>query len=352
MKILIVTNMYPSQKFPWAGIFIKELVDNLRKHIQVDVASVTGVRKDPISKVGKFVLLSAKTLAKVLHRYDIVHAHYVFPSGLISLAHSVRGTPIVVHCHGSDIYVRGRGPLSRAVNYVLRRADLILCVSQDLAREAIGLGGSPDKLRILPMGVDISRIHPIDRSIARAKLGIPDDVVLIAQIGNLIPRKRPLLTLEAFRRIANLSKVHVFYGGEGPLYSKLQEKVREYCLDGRVILRGKFPEEEKPFIYSAADIVVVPSEQEAYGMVAAEAFAAGRPVVASSVGGLKEIVDHGINGYLFTTFNEYVTYLRELIMNEDLRDKMGRAARDKAVRKLSWERVIMELLDIYRSLIR
>ncbi len=352
MRILVITNMYPSERAPWAGVFVKEFVEQLRRHHKVDVASIEGVKKDLISKVWKASLLTAKTVSKILERYDIVHAHYLFPPGFLALLHQLKSTPVVVHCHGSDLYIRARGPLRRAVGFVLRRADFVLCVSGELRDIAIEMGAEASKTSVLPMGVDVERIFPRDKMASRKEIGLPEEGTIITQVGALIERKRPLLSLKVFSDLLREGMdLYLVYGGTGPLYTSLKEKATEMGVGKRVFLLGSFPEYVKPILYGASDVILLPSSQEAYGLVAAEALAAGRPVVASNVGGLRDIVDHGINGFLFDSEKEFKEYVAILARNSELRMEMGMRGRSKAVEKLSWEVVMERLLRIYEKII-
>ncbi len=352
MRILVITNMYPSERAPWAGIFVKEFVDQVRKYHEVDVASVGGSRKDFFSKIGKISLLTLKVLSRFPRRYDLIHAHYVFPPGFLSLLYKWRSTPIIVHCHGSDLYIRARGPLRPAVKFALRRADLVLCVSRELMDIAVTLGVDASKVKVLPMGVNVERITPLDKRTSRRKIGLPEDGVILTQIGALIERKRPLLSLKVFSELVSElaeRKLYLVYGGDGPLYRELKEKTSSLGIEDRVFFLGGFPEYLKPFLYGASDVILLPSRQEAYGLVAAEALAAGRPIVASNVGGLREIVNHSVNGFLFNTRDDFKKHLATLISDEGLRERMGREGRLKALRSLSWEKRVKQLLEMYEQ---
>lgn len=210
---------------------------------------------------------------------DVVHAHWWLPSGVVAV-HASRA-PVAVHLHGTDVAL-ARGPLRRLARSVLRRAGVVLAASPLLAAWARDLAGVEAVVAPMPLGVD--RIPPPSPP--------PADGPVLA-VGRLVPEKGVDVLVRA---AGSLPATRLVVVGDGDERASLEALAAS--LGAEVEFAGSVPPGELAAHYAAARLVCVPSRREGFGMVAAEALAAGRAVVGTRVGGLPDLVTDGVTGAL------------------------------------------------------
>jgi len=243
------------------------------------------------------------------------------------------------------------------VRKVLSCADAVICNSRALYDEALKIVDDPDKLRLRYHGVDLKLFTPREKDEARVRLGLPLDKYiiftakpyihrpqygieyLIKSIPEVLPKKKDLL---------------IIIGGDGPLKSFHEELAKSLGISNYVVFMDQIPRGLMPYYYAASDVVVVPSLQEAWGLVATEAMASGRPVIASSVGGLKEQVINGFNGFLVPprdprAIADRILYFLE---NPSEAERMGLNGRRLAEERFDMEKRIDRIIELYNSLIQ
>lgn len=253
-----------------------------------------------------------RTAARAAHEADLVHAHWL---GAGAVAATLR-KPYVLQVHGTDLVLGLRFP--RLARPILSRAAVVVAGSQALAADARALGARD--VRVVPTGV------PIPPDVVP-----PEEPPHILFVGRLSEEKGVLELAAAARDLP------LVVAGSGHLASRVQGVV------------GPVAPRELAGYYDRAAVVAVPSRREGYGLVAREAMAHGRPVVASAVGGLLEAIEDGVNGVLVPALD--VTALRqaleELLADAGLRARLGAAARAYAVQNFSREAEVEALLAVY-----
>jgi len=236
------------------------------------------------------------------------------------------------------------------------------CVMASTPAEAAELlehyGADPNRLCTSPPGVDHRVFRPGSQRSARRRLGLgPGPVVLF--VGRIQPLKGVDLLVEAFARIEKIhpeAKLLVVGGPSGPKgHSELVAlRHRAFVLGvlSRVRFYGPLPHGLLADLYRAADVVVVPSRTESFGLVAAEAQACGTPVVAAKVGGLVYVVDDGVTGLLVDGWNpaDYAEALDRLLSDNGLRNKMSEAAVVWA-KRFSWDATVRRYLELYKGVL-
>ena len=273
MRILLVSQMYPSPAEPDFGVFVadleRELVSFGHEVERVVLDSRSG---GPLRHLG---LAAATARASRRFRPDVVYAHFLVPTGLWGAL--LGRAPLVVTAHGQDVANIGRIPgVARATRLVVRRASAVIAVSNYLQRlleervpEARG------KTEVIDCGVDLERFRPL----------APDagDRPAFLCVGALSERKNVLRLARAFERLGEGSLTFV---GDGPLRSELE---------GRPGIRvvGRVEHDRIPSYLAAADVLCQPSLVEPFGQAALEALASARTVVATRVGGPPEFVPEG-----------------------------------------------------------
>jgi glycosyltransferase involved in cell wall biosynthesis len=332
MRILVLTTSYPRSRDDVAGAFVRDAVEHLRSDgLEVEVVSpasfrhyglayghgiVGNLRRRPWTALllPLFLLSYARAARKAARGVDLVHAHWL-PSVLPALA---TGKPFVVQLWGTDVELGRRvRPLARAL---VRRARLVLCASEALAEAASGLGASD--VRVVPSGVEV----PV-------AVGESDEPPHVLYVGRLSEEKGVLELLSATE---GLPRVVV---GDGPLRDRVPDAV------------GFVPPGELGPYYERAAIVVCPSRREGYGVVAREAMAYGRPVVATAAGGLPDAVEDGVTGVLVPPRD--VPALRSaiemLVRDGELRGRLGAAGRERARERFSWPEATRSTVAAYRA---
>jgi glycosyltransferase involved in cell wall biosynthesis len=259
-----------------------------------------------------FLAAFARSARKATRDADLVHAHWL-PSGIVARA---TGKPFVVQLWGTDVELARRvRPLARAV---LRAARLTICASTALAEQAKALGAG--EVRVIPSGVDVPDTVPE-----------PADPPHILFAGRLSREKGILELVQAAQGLP------LVVAGDGPLRDRVPQAL------------GMLPHDELVGLYARAAIVACPSHREGFGVVCAEAMAYGRPVVASAVGGLLDLVEDRKTGLLVPPGD--VTALRagllRLLHDGELRRRLGEAGRERARELLSWDAVTDATLAAY-----
>ena len=255
VRALVVTNMWPSDAAPQRGSFVRDQVDALRRRgdVHVDVL--------PFSPGPRALLRTTATIRRRTRGrppYDVVHAHF----GLSALpALAARRGPVVVTLHGNDLFVRRSNVVTRAA---LPFTALPAAVSRAFSEHLPG-AGTRRRVSVLPVGIALDRFRPIPRAEARARLGLDPAGPYL-----LFPHD-PARPLKRF------------------------DRARELAGDVPLLRMGSVPPEEVPYWINAANAVLVPSQDEGFGLSVIEALACGVPAFATPVG-IHPVALHGIEG--------------------------------------------------------
>lgn len=247
--------------------------------------------------------------------------------------------------------------LENGINHLIDKAvvkqfDHIITVSQNTKKEIVTRLGYPkNKITIAYNGID-SRFQPGPKpEDLIQKLKLENKTVLLF-LGGLKKRKNPLFLLDVLNQI-NLSDVCLVFAGTGPMINDLKLKTKKFNLTQQVYFTGFIPEKDKVKYYQLADILLLPSIKEGFGMTLAESGACSKPVVAADNSSMPEIVVNNKTGFLAETNNtdEWVVKLLQLIKSEPLRQKMGLTAQKHIRKQFSWKKNINIHLKIYNQII-
>jgi len=226
--------------------------------------------------------------------FDVIDAHYFYPDG-VAAAFLARhfDRPFIVTARGSDINLIAHldGPRQMILD-AANRAHALIAVSRALATAMTDLGIDSKRIVVLRNGVDCSLFQPLDRTTARLELGITAGPVLAA-VGNLVPEKGHDLIIKALPALPDAQLVLV---GDGTERRRLETLAAQLGVERRFRLLAPMPQERLSALYNAADVLVLASSREGWPNVLLESMACGTPVVATDVGGVREIVSAPLVG--------------------------------------------------------
>jgi glycosyltransferase involved in cell wall biosynthesis len=282
----------------WPGVFTNEAASSWTT---ASGSSAVAYRVWHPPKIGR--LLNAWWLHRVSRtllkprleawKPQFVLGSFAYPDGVaaVMLARSL-GVPAIIKVHGSDINLMARDPLIRLqLRWAFRRAAGVVAVSRALIDRMRQLGLHHPSTLLVYNGIDKTVFRPVDRGEARALLGLPTSRRHILYIGNLKRDKGVFDLLSAFERMAaGLPDVDLEFVGGGAAAKELSQNICAAGLAARVRLHGARPYAEMPRWLGACDVVCLPSHAEGVPNVLVEAQASGRPVVATTVGGIPEVV--------------------------------------------------------------
>ncbi|BAJ62207.1 glycosyltransferase [Anaerolinea thermophila] len=308
--------------------------------------------------------------------YDLIHANYWMSGIAAETLKAEWNVPVVTMFHTLGLMKNriARSPEEMEGEYringerrVLQISDRIIAATlAEKAQLQFLYQADEGKIRIVPPGVDTARFYPIPREEACEAIGIPPEDRMLLFVGRIEPLKG-LDTL--MRAIAILRECGVqchvphylaVVGGDPSAsgeklsdeMARLQALRRELHLEDLVLFLGKRAQDTLPYYYSAAEVLIMPSHYESFGMVALEAMACGTPVVASQVGGLAFLVQDGLTGYVVPDGDPQALSerLRLLLMDGELRQRMGLQAAAYA-RQYAWENIVERLLGVYSEVL-
>ncbi len=294
-------------------------------------------------------------------QYDILHSHY-WLSGVAALQLAQRwDTPHVTMFHtlGRLKQLARPGEPESALRLEMERrliahADRIIATTEDERTQMIRhCGATAGQVQVIPCGVDLKHFVPHNKQRAREALDLNQKRPVLLFVGRLDPFKGPDILLRAAALMEEEAQI-VIVGGKLTGDRELQQ-LRELAADLNISRRLKFlgarPQKELPVIYSAADVTVMPSYHESFGLAAAESLACGTPVVATRSGGLTTIVRHGETGYLVPRCpGFFAERLDTLLRDSDLLQQMRSKARN-SVLQFSWKSVADQVQNLYHELV-
>jgi glycosyltransferase involved in cell wall biosynthesis len=254
--------------------------------------------------------------------------------------------------------VFGKGITRWMQIWVLKNCDHVFFNSTFTRGEALK-ECKPKSFSILHMGVDLARFRPMDKGEIRKKLGLPENAKVVFAVGRFVEKKGFEYLIGAMRLLKTKGVVCAI-GGFGPLEGEFKEAAEKAGLAGSVIFPGKLSnKEDVPFWINAADIFVVPSivdsngETETLGIVAIEGIACGRPVIASAVGGLVDVVKDGFNGFLVKqkSAEQIAGKIDLLFGKKGLIEKLGKNARAYAEENFSERQAVEKTMRVYEKIL-
>ncbi len=334
----------------------------------------------PKDKLANFTDIFAQEILDFAEKkqiqYDLIHSHYWLSGIAGGVLKKHWNIPMLQMFHtlgkikqriGRTAEEREGDYRTEGESYVMDAADLIVAATageQNQLRELYDV--SPGKITIIPPGVDVHHFYPIPSDEAKEAIGISPKEKVALFVGRIEPLKGVDTLLRAMSILKRDCKSFIcpdyliIIGGDtgreednlSDEMAQLQTLSCDLELNDMVIFLGKRGQDTLPYYYSAAEVVVMPSHYESFGMVALEAMACGTPVIASRVGGLAYLVKDGETGYFVPAQDPEALAgkLRSLFVDHELRKMLGDQAASYA-KEFSWEIITKQVIDVYKGMI-
>jgi glycosyltransferase involved in cell wall biosynthesis len=316
-----------------------------------------GRRINPLKDLSAFI-----KIYNIMRKYkpDIVHTHTAKAGAIGRTAALLAGVPVRIHTFHGHIFDSYFGSLQAAIflsveRLLARFTKYIVVVSEAQKRDIVDkyrIAGE-GKIRVVPLGLELEKYADAkdgSRGI-RTELDIDDDTLIVAIVGRLVPVKNHKMFIDAAKELLLISpgkKIKFLIVGDGEERTALEKYSAEAGLGkDKVIFYGW--KEEMAEVYAGADIVALTSLNEGTPVALIEALAAGKPVVATDVGGVRDVVQDGRSGYLVPSgdVKQFAKRLHELASDSEKRVLFGKAGRDAVVNKYSKQRLVSDIKRLY-----
>jgi L-malate glycosyltransferase len=286
---------------------------------------------------------------------DLLHVHYAIPHSvsayLARAMFSSRRLPFVTTLHGTDITLVGSDrsylPITR---FSIEQSDAVTAISEYLQHVTLEEFGIHRPVEVIPNFVNCDVFKPAGEACRRSQFAPAGEKVL-AHLSNFRPVKRVWDVVEIFARVRRELSAKLLMIGDGPDRARAEWLARERGVAGDAIFLGKQSQVQN--LLNCADVVLMPSELESFGLAALEGMACGVPAVCSRVGGVPEVIRDGIEGYLADVgdVDAMAERCRRILTEPGRLNEMGRAARRRAIDKFCSTKIIPLYEDLYRRVI-
>jgi glycosyltransferase involved in cell wall biosynthesis len=263
---------------------------------------------------------------------DVIYPQWAIPSGffacllnnMLTLS-KIKKKPIIITLRGSDIKIFFKNKLMKPlITYSLKNADIIISLTNDIKNDIIEDNIDSRKIFVIPNGTDRTVFKPLNQNKIKEEFKLPEDSFIALYVGSLIKLKNVDLLIKTVQSINDVNLYFIIIGS-GPEKEHLQDLTKNNNLKN-IIFVGQKEHSEIPGYMSSADILLLYSDSEGLPTVIQEALACGKPVISNSVGGVSEIVEDNVNGFLVNDPNEMKQKIEILIKNRELLDKMSKNA--------------------------
>lgn len=325
-------------------------------------AILPNIRRAPLLLLAAPLLFCAQLLAlkRLLRqeRFDIVHGHWLIPQGLAYAVMSCFSPcpPVLLTCHGGDAFALNSAPFRRMKKMAIGRANALTGVSTEILDYLQGLigSGSSIEIRHIPMGVDLDKFG------ARRRGSLPEKGRRILFVGRIAEKKGLPVLVDAMRNPLLLDiGATLTVIGDGPLRAAVEREAANLVEAGRLVFAGALPHDAIAAAFQEADVFCAPfvvapdGDREGTPTVILEAAASGAPIVASDIGGCRDLIIPGVSGWLVSPgdSSELAQALAEALLSPDAARERAKAARE-AVAQYAWPSIGRRYSQLIQSIIR
>ncbi|EON72913.1 N-acetyl-alpha-D-glucosaminyl L-malate synthase BshA [Lysinibacillus sphaericus] len=284
---------------------------------------------------------------------DVLHVHYAIPHAVCAvLAREMSGQNIgiVTTLHGTDISVLGQdSTLSQAIRYGIDKSDVVTAVSEALKEQTYELIDTAKPIETIYNFVDEREYRQLDSGNLKEQFGIQADEKVIIHVSNFRKIKNLPHIVDAFMKIRTNMKAKLLLVGDGPEKHRVMDQVKESPYVKDVLFLGK--QENLAELYSISDLKLLLSQQESFGLVLLEAMACGVPCIGSAVGGIPEVIDHGVDGYLVELgdTDTVAQYAVDLLNDEEKLQNFREAAMRAVNGKFHSSKIVEQYEKLYEK---
>lgn len=289
-------------------------------------------------------------------KLDLLHVHYAIPHAASAvMARQILEkqnlcVPVVTTLHGTDITLVGQDPsYAPVVNFSLNESDGVTAVSEYLRQETVNYFDVREEIEVIPNFIDTARFHRMNKNHFKQAL-CPDGERLLVHVSNFRPVKRAADVVRVFHRLREEGlKVKLLLVGDGPDRMPTQSLARDLGVYDDIRFLGK--QEPVEEILSIADVFLMPSGSETFGLAALEAMACNVPVVSSNIGGLPELNVDGETGFLcpLGDIEAFTAATRRILTDDALHARMSENARTRAVTEFDQDRIVPRYEAYYET---
>ncbi|WP_404459631.1 glycosyltransferase family 4 protein [Sutcliffiella horikoshii] len=350
-KILIVSNMYPSEKHPFYGIFVKEQVEELKKNhdMNIDLQVITDKETSKGQSILKYLSLWKRVFQTIIkQKFNIIHVHYIFPTALfVPFAKKITKAKLIGTIHGTNILF-SKGIKYKIAKRIFDDLDEIVTVSDFVKEQLIkNYDVEASKVTTINCGVNRTLFHPKDKQEMKQRLGLDTKKFHVLYLGR-VSRNKGIYTFLELIKHCNDPDIEFIILGDGADKEKVKSEIANF--QNVKMFDGK-PKTEVPDWFNAADLFIFPTKKEAFGLVALESLSCNTPVIGTDVGGVGEVIRHGENGYLVKDddWESILTHLVELKNNpDDYKSMVEKCDIDLGENEINVQ--VNKLTKLYRSL--
>jgi L-malate glycosyltransferase len=299
----------------------------------------------------------ASKMAEVANRenLDILHVHYAIPHAVCAILAKQMSTvdvKIVTTLHGTDITVLGYDPsLTAAIKFGIEKSDVVTAVSSSLIEQTYELIQPDKQIETVYNFIDERIYQKKDADHLKKEFGIKENEKVVIHVSNFRPVKRVQDVVETFARIAEAMPAKLLLVGDGPEMTPVCRLVKKLGLTDKVHLLGK--QENLDELYSISDLKLLLSEKESFGLVALEAMACGVPCIGTNVGGMPEVIQHGVTGYIceLGDIDDISSKAISLLTNQQIHEQFANNGVSVVNTKFRAEQIVGQYEQLYYKLL-
>ncbi|WP_202171317.1 N-acetyl-alpha-D-glucosaminyl L-malate synthase BshA [Bacillus sp. USDA818B3_A] len=299
----------------------------------------------------------ASKMAEVANRekLDILHVHYAIPHAVCAILAkqmSSRDIKVVTTLHGTDITVLGYDPtLTDAIKFGIEKSDIVTAVSHALVNQTYELVNPDKQIETVYNFIDERVYHKTEDTSLKTQLQINEHEKVIIHVSNFRAVKRVGDVIKTFAKISEAMPAKLLLVGDGPEMSIVSKQVRQLGLEKNVIFLGK--QENLEELYSISDLLLLLSEKESFGLVALEAMACGVPCIGTDVGGIPEVIQQGVSGYICKVgdIDDISEKAVSLLNDPDLHKSMSFESLELVKNKFKADQIVEQYEQLYWQLL-